>query len=129
MRDFEPETYNRAMRALTSLLLLSLATVPAWAQNNGQNAAPGTNDKGEKLLNQEQTSNKAEQKTERIRHEDKGGTIEELRVGGQTRSITVQPSNQNAPAYEVKPSDGVRNRPLDGDEATTNPRVWNLKKF
>ena len=117
------------MRALTSLLLLSLATVPAWAQNTSQIAPPGNTDEAKQLPNQEQKTGRAEQKVERIHHEDSGSTIDELRVGGQTRSITVQPSNKNAPAYEVKPSDGVRNRPLDGDEATTNPRVWNLKKF
>lgn len=117
------------MRALTSLLLLSLATVPAWAQNTGQNAPPGNAEAGTQLSNQEQSTDRKEQKTERIHHEDKGSTIDELRVGGQTRSITVQPGNKNAPSYEVIPSDGVRNRPLNGDEATTNPRVWNLKKF
>lgn len=40
---------------------------------------------------------------ERISHEDELSRIDELRVGGQTRSISVQPKN-GAPAYEVVPS-------------------------
>ena len=46
-----------------------------------------------------------EQRAERIRHEDALTRVDELRVGGQTRSITVQPKN-GAPAYEVTPLTG-----------------------
>ena len=73
--------YNRAMRALLPLLLLALATAPAFAQNTNQN--------------------------------------------------TPQGNTGNMPAYEVLPSDGVRNLPgsRNGSESTTGPRVWNVIKF
>lgn len=42
---------------------------------------------------------------ERITHEDKLTRIDELRVGGQTQSIEVQPKN-GAPAYQIQPDNG-----------------------
>lgn len=71
-----------------------------------------------------------EQKIERIHHEDGGATIDELRVGGQTQSVTVQPTGR-APAYEMTPSDGARSRPGEdrqGDMGKSQ-RVWNVLKF
>lgn len=48
-----------------------------------------------------------EQRTERIRIEDAGSTIDELRIGGVTQSITVQPKG-GMPAYQVEPTKGER---------------------
>jgi hypothetical protein len=45
-----------------------------------------------------------EQRTERITHEDAGSRIDELRVGGQTRRITVQTPSA-VPGYEVTPQE------------------------
>ena len=42
---------------------------------------------------------------ERITHEDGLTRIDELRVGGQTQSIDVQPKN-GAPAYQIQPEAG-----------------------
>ena len=42
---------------------------------------------------------------ERITHEDKLTRIDEVRVGGQTQSIDVQPKN-GAPAYQIQPEAG-----------------------
>lgn len=121
--------YNRAMRATPLLLLLALATGSALAQDTSQNTvqpAPGV--RGE-LLNQESKPSRPDPRIEHIRVEDEGSRIDELRVGGQTQSITVQPKVGNMPEYEVQPSDGVRNRPRNGAETDTGSRVWNLKKF
>ncbi|MFC7206199.1 hypothetical protein ACFQOZ_04710 [Comamonas endophytica] len=68
------------------------------------------------------------QRVERIRVEDEGSRVDELRVGGQTRSITVTPKVGEMPAYEVQPSEGVRNRSRSGSD-TTGPRVWNIRQF
>ena len=117
------------MRATPLLLLLALATGSALAQDTSQNTvqpAPGV--RGE-LLNQESKPSRQDQRIEHIRVEDEGSRIDELRVGGQTQSITVQPKLGNMPEYEVQPSDGVRNRPRNGAETDTGSRVWNLKKF
>jgi hypothetical protein len=74
---------------------------------------------------------RSNQRTERIQFEDAGSRVDELRVGGQTKSITVQPKVGDVPAYEVQPSDGVRNLPgsRNGSETNTGPRVWNVMKF
>ena len=48
-----------------------------------------------------------ETRTERIQVEDAGSLITELRVGGETRSITVQPKG-DMPSYQVQPGSGQR---------------------
>jgi hypothetical protein len=48
------------------------------------------------------------QAIERVRVEGEGVTVNELRVGGETRSISVQPKG-NFPAYSVQPRTGERN--------------------
>lgn len=44
-----------------------------------------------------------DKRIERLSHEDDRSHIQEMRVGGQTESIGVQPKN-GAPAYQVGPS-------------------------
>ena len=117
------------MRATPLLLLLALATGSALAQDTSQNTVQTTPGVRSELLNQESKPSRADQRIEHIRVEDEGSRIDELRVGGQTQSITVQPKVGNMPEYEVQPSDGVRNRPRNGAETDTGSRVWNLKKF
>jgi hypothetical protein len=70
------------------------------------------------------------QKIERIHVEDGGNRIDEVRVGGQTQSITVQPK-AGVPAYEIQPSDLARNRPADSRDglAERKQRVWNVLGF
>ena len=53
------------------------------------------------------TRGAVESRTERIRIEDASARIDELRVGGETRSITVQPKG-GMPAYQVQPASGER---------------------
>ena len=48
-----------------------------------------------------------EKRTERIRVEDAGARIDELRVGGETLSISVQPKG-GMPAYQIAPTSGER---------------------
>ncbi len=119
------------MRALHPLLLLALAAAPAFAKNTSQNATQGTTVERSQLPKTEQKTTRQDQRTERIRVEDGGSRVDELRVGGQTQTITVQPKTGDMPAYEVLPSDGVRNLPgsRNGSESTTGPRVWNVIKF
>jgi hypothetical protein len=66
---------------------------------------------------------------ERIRTEDAGSRIDELRVGGETKQISVQPKTA-VPAYEVKPPEGARGTPPPATSNDTNgSRVWNFFKF
>ncbi len=72
------------------------------------------------------------QKIERIRHEDAGSRIDEVRVGGQTQSITVQPKVEGLPAYDVQPASMIRGRPRDPRESMDNlggQRSWNVLRF
>ena len=69
----------------------------------------------------------SEQTIERIRHEDAGSRIDELRVGGETKRITVQPKG-DAPAYEVAPESNNRN-PAGTDRERSGKGGWNLFKF
>ena len=120
------------MRALQLFLLLGLASSPLLAQNTNQNATQGNVEKREQLSNPEQLSGRGNQRTERIRVEDGGSRVDELRVGGQTQSITVQPKTGTPmPAYEVNSNDGARARPgnFNESDSVNAPRVWNLRKF
>ena len=85
---------------MSSTLRLLLLFLPAWpALHAGAQTPPA-------LPSPETgTAQAAEPRVERITHEDDLSRIDELRVGGQTRSITVQPKN-GAPAYEVAPARG-----------------------
>ena len=66
---------------------------------------------------------------ERIRTEDAGSRIDELRVGGETQSITVQPA-ADMPAYEVRPMDASRNGSgAASDKGSAGARFWNILKF
>ncbi|MGB4361019.1 MAG: hypothetical protein WBJ19_11430 [Rhodoferax sp.] len=56
---------------------------------------------------QRDTPSKAQSRVEHIHIEDAGARIDEVRVGGQTQSITVQPKD-GMPAYEVAPKTGER---------------------
>lgn len=71
------------------------------------------------------------QRVERIRVEDAGVTVDEVRYGGQTQSITVQPK-ADVPEYEIQPPALARTRPADhrdGMGSATGQRVWNVIKF
>ncbi|SFE04444.1 hypothetical protein [Paracidovorax konjaci] len=118
------------MRAAHTLLLLALASSPTFAQTPAPapQAAPAA---GEQAPAADAQPGRGNQRVERIRIEDEGSRVDELRVGGQTQSITVQPKTGEMPEYEVQPADGVRARPgsRNGAETITAPRVWNVMKF
>jgi hypothetical protein len=85
---------------LTALSLL-LACGQAWSQDTPPAIAQATTP-----IATEVQSN-VELTIERIVVEDTGARIEELRVGGETKSIDVQPKN-GMPAYQVAPKTGER---------------------
>jgi hypothetical protein len=70
------------------------------------------------------------QKVELIRVEDNANRIDEVRVGGQTQSVTVQPK-AGAPAYQLQPDDMARSRPSESREGFSGrkQRVWNVFGF
>lgn len=87
---------------LITLFLCCLAPGLALAQAPAE-APPASQSKPA-----DPAAGKTEQKVENIRHEDAGSRIDELRVGGETKNITVKPKG-DMPAYEVGPQGGNRN--------------------
>ena len=63
--------------------------------------------------------------------EDKGTRIEELRVRGQLRHVTVTPKGSQARSYEIITSDGSRETSdnVSGARGATGKRVWNVLSF
>ena len=119
------------MRSRCLLLLSFFAWTAVSAQAPGPTSEAAPVGTPAPLQKEEQADSRRNQKIERIRVEDGGARIDELRVGGQTQSITVQPK-ANVPEYEFQPSDLSRSRPADNREGLSSPssqRVWNVLKF
>ena len=108
---------SATLKTLLSLTVLACGAALAQAPAPAPSPAPA--------------KNPPEQRIEQIRTEDQGARIDELRVGGQTQSITVQPKTGDMPEYEVQSPDGARSRAgsRSGAETNTAPRVWNVIKF
>jgi hypothetical protein len=120
-------TYNADMRALALFCFGLVSTAAAWAQAPANpppttaavaadpTGAPGT-----------------EKRIERLRVEDRGARIDEVRYGGEPQSIKVQPLNSAMPAYEIVPHNGARVRPgneRDAAQGNAGQRVWNVLGF
>lgn len=104
-------------RALPAVLLLALgsATQAQDTAASGTERTPAVSDRGN-------------QRTEHIRIEDAGSRIDEVRIGGQTRSITVQPKAP-VPAYDIRPAGAS---PLPAPEAgpgSAGVRTWKILRF
>ncbi len=67
------------------------------------------------------------QRVEHIRVEDAGSRVDEVRSGGETKSITVQPKT-GMPAYEVQPAGSGAGSPESGPGAA-GKRVWKVLNF
>jgi hypothetical protein len=70
------------------------------------------------------------QKIEHLTVEDKSNRIDEVRVGGQSQSVKVQP--KGAPAYEMQPTDLARGAGATDSRngfAERKQRVWNVFGF
>ena len=125
----------RAATFFSTLVLLTLASGPSIAQQPaaGQAQQP-TPEQAQTLSNQEQARDgRRNQKFEHLVVEDAGSRVDEVRVGGQTKSISVKPkTGTDMPQYEVQPINGERRGGPSSSgaaDSTTAPRVWTLRKF
>ncbi len=121
--------FSRPLSAVCVLLAAVLAgpSLAQTPQNSSEKASQAAPDKREQLTKKEHSLN---QKAERIQVEDGGSRVDELRVGGQTQQITVQPKTGEVPAYEVQPhNSNPHNRSRSDTSDTNGPRVWNVLKF
>jgi hypothetical protein len=110
---------HRHTATLASLVLLA-AGLPALAKAQSGSSAPGN--AAVRASDPAVEPGRSNQTIERIRTEDGGSRIDELRVGGQTQSIVVQPKG-DMPAYEIKPADAR------GASAQGGARMWNFLRF
>ena len=113
MKKVYPHLRNAAYPLVLALAALgATAHAQTEARADTQAAAP---------------AGRPDQTIQRIRTEDAGSRIDEVRVGGQTQSITVQSKvGDNIPEYEVKPLSAA---PSTSNSDTTGSRVWNVLKF
>ncbi len=97
------------MRTLCHLAILltalGLGTGPLWAQTAAPVAASPRTPQVEAPQNTQPS--RSNQLIERIRVENAEVRIDEVRFGGETRSISVMPKS-GFPAYDVKPATGER---------------------
>ncbi len=98
-------------------LVLACSCAASWAQT----AAPQPD---------EQTRGGEPQVTRTV-IEDNGTRIEELRVRGQLKRITVTPKGGQTRSYEIITSDGSRETSdnVSGTRGATGKRVWNVFSF
>jgi hypothetical protein len=89
--------------SLALLIALLVASAQAWGQGNPSpaQAVPV------KATPSRTFAGSQESLTERILVEDDSARIDELRIGGETRTISVTPKG-NMPAYDVAPKTGER---------------------
>ncbi|WP_041676208.1 hypothetical protein [Ramlibacter tataouinensis] len=119
------------MRHLLLLLPLLLAATAATAQAPAPAGPQPAPTSARALQESEQLEGRRNQKIERIRHEDAGSRIDEVRYGGQTQSIVVQPK-ADVPEYEVQAAPLSRTRPADSREGLSSAggqRFWNVLRF
>ena len=122
MRRFPSQTPP----ALALALLIALP-VAGWAQS-GTAAPPKT---VAPVTRAEPPAGRPDQRIERIHVEDDNAKIDELRVGGETQRITVQPKS-GMPAYEILPTDGKNSPPAltrEGGARGNGERVWKVLSF
>lgn len=119
-------------RAATVLALLTL-TVASGCFAQAANPAPPspTASPAQNISAAPATATgRPDQTVQRIHTEDASARIDEVRVGGETQSITVQPkTGSKLPAYEVKPSDTTKANAPSSSSDTNGARVWNVLKF
>lgn len=106
----------------TGLLVMGFALLPALAI--AQNPAPVPTEPPA-IRSSEPLDGRQNQKIEHITVEDSGARVDEMRYGGVTQSISVQPKG-DMPAYDVQPTDERRARQGDSSGGS---RVWNVLKF
>ena len=115
------------MRAVYPFLLLAIASAPALAQNTSQNPSqPNTTERGQLSTQEQKADDRREPRVERIVVEDAGSRVDEVRAGGETKSITVQPK-ANVPPYSVQPADPTNMSHGEAGPGAPGRRVWKVE--
>lgn len=112
---------RRILISVFSVLALVTAALPVAAQTGAPSGGDGQLSKA--------TKDPIEPKVEQIHHQDKSVTIDEVRVGGQTQSIEVKPSNTKLRPYEVEPQRGDAGISDASKTKGLTNRSWKLFNF
>jgi hypothetical protein len=99
--------YNQIMRSLQTSFALAFALLLSSAQAWGQGVTAPASVAPAQVSPTGVVSGGQESRTEHIQVEDEGARIDELRIGGETRTISVTPKG-GMPAYDVAPKTGER---------------------
>ena len=95
-------------------LALAVALLPVWAQQ----PAP-----------QSSSTLPNEPVVQHSTIEDQGSRVEELKVRGEVRRITVTPKVGTTVPYEVLPAEGSRDLSQSGSRGVAGQRVWQVLTF
>lgn len=122
-------SYNRAMRSQPLMPFLGAAFLLCASGVLAQ-APVAAADPAAPLVREPVEGSRSNQKVERIQHEDAGSRIDELRYGGRTERITVQPKG-GMPEYEIQPDAASGARPADTRDGPSGAgqRRWNVLRF
>jgi len=133
-RTYNPDmSFTRLLVPHARLAAVLLGCIAPFAAVQAQNPPPAESSArpAEQQPEKDKAAGRQNQKIERIHIEDSRNKIDELRVGGETQNITVQPKS-NAPAYQVMPNgERARNEgQADSSASDSGSRVWwNVFKF
>ena len=117
---------------ITVQLRAALATL-AFAAAAGASAqtpapvqpAPAT-PSGATVTRDELPLDRRTQRVEHIRTEDAGSRVDEVRAGGETKSISVQPK-ANVPPYSVQPANPTNMGQGEAGPGAPGRRVWKVE--
>ena len=107
-------------------MLALVGAAGTWAQAPapvGQASAPAS---GAAVTRDEVRLDRRTQRVEHIRTEDAGSRVDEVRAGGETKSITVQPK-ANVPPYSVQPADTSTMGRGEAGPGAPGRRVWKVE--
>ena len=108
-----------------AILALAAAAV-ASAQAPAPAASPAAAASGAAVTRDELQLDRRTQRVEHIRTEDAGSRVDEMRAGGETKSITVQPK-ANVPPYSVQPADPTNMSHGEAGPGAPGRRVWKVE--
>jgi hypothetical protein len=130
------QAYNGGMKfvlpsSFRRVIILAWLALPLANTGLAQTAVPGSGPPPSVEGAAPAPAGRPDRAIQRIHTEDAGSRIDEVRVGGETQSITVQPkTGGKLPAYEVKPLDNSRGSAASPSGTdSSGSRVWNVLKF
>ena len=107
-------------------ILALAAAAAASAQAPAPAASPAAASSGAAVTRDELQLDPRTQRVEHIRTEDAGSRVDEVRAGGETKSITVQPK-ANVPPYSVQPADPTNMSHGEAGPGAPGRRVWKVE--